>query len=145
MPLRTLPRPLSRIVALALACLLLAGTAQAQRFAWWRDEGVQRRLGLAADQTRRLEDLFTGALPDLKRGKRQLDAAEQEMARLVDGADDSILTQQVDRVEAARSELNKTRAMMLLRMRRVLSAEQRARLDIIHKERQSTGSAPHRH
>ncbi len=140
-----MPRHSSRIISLALACLLLAGTAQAQRFAWWRDEGVQRRLGLATEQTRRLEEVFTGALPDLKRGKRQLDTAEQELARLVEGADDATLTLQVDRVEAARSDLNRTRTMMLLRMRRVLSGEQRARLDTIHKERQPAGSSPHRH
>jgi len=130
----------------AATLLLLAGTVDAQRFLWWRDDSVQRRLGLAPEQSQRLEDVFQAAAPDLRAGKRRLDAAEKDLARIAEGEDDAALAAQVGRVEAARAELNTTRSLMLLRMRRVLSADQRTRLDALHKERlPKRDGANHRH
>ena len=41
----------------------------------------------------------------------------------------------IDRVEAARSALAKTRTLMLYRMHRLLSPEQRVRLEAFERER----------
>ena len=107
-----------------------------RRFKWWQNYAVQRTLGLASDQIKRIEEVFQGALPDLRRGKQQLDALEGELSRLVEkSVDDTTVAQQVDRVEAARAVLNKTRTLMLLRIRRILGPDQRVRLDAFHKER----------
>lgn len=128
---------------LLLAVLLATGPAlllaqDSARFKWWQNETVQKQLGLAGDQVKRIEAVFQGALPDLRRGKQQLDALEGELSRLVEkSADDAAVVQQVDRVEAARGVLNKTRVLMLLRMRRLLSPDQRVRLDAFHMGRGS--------
>jgi Spy/CpxP family protein refolding chaperone len=126
------------LAAASAAALASAFPAAAQGFRWWQDEGVQRRIGLAPDQSRHIEEVFQNALPELRRGKRQLDTAEGELSRLADGvADDAVLAQHVERVEAARAELNKTRTLMLLRMRRILSADQRSGLDALHRQRET--------
>ena len=46
-------------------------------------------------------------------------------------ADLATVAQQVDRLESARADLYKTRTLMLYRMRGVLSADQRAKLQAI--------------
>ncbi len=130
--------PVRTVLLLFGASLLsaapLLGLQDSARFKWWQNEIVQRKLGLAADQTRRIEEIFQGALPDLRRGKQQLDVLEGELSRLVEkSADDTAVAQQVDRVEAARAVLNKTRTLMLLRIRRVLNPDQRVGLDAFHK------------
>ena len=62
---------------------------------------------------------------------RRLNAEERTLSQLV--ADMNVeeidVTRQIDRVEAARSELSKTRILMVFRMHRVLTATQRDLLD----------------
>ena len=46
---------------------------------------------------------------------------------------------QVDSVESARAELNKSRTMMLLRMRRVLTTDQWAKFTALHQAAEKFG------
>jgi Spy/CpxP family protein refolding chaperone len=117
------------------ASLLMPLPLEAQAFKWWQDEAAQRHLGLTAEQSRRIEDIFRAARPELHRAKNQLDGLEAELGRTVEGADDAAIAQQVGRVEDARADLNKVRTMMLLRIRRVLSTDQRVKLAALHKQR----------
>ena len=74
-----------------------------------------------------------GTAPTLRTQKKALDAAEAEFERLVENGDDSAVMEQVLNVEAARAELNKTRTLMLLRMRRVLTTDQWVKLGAMHQ------------
>ncbi len=56
-----------------------------------------------------------------------LDSAEGVFDGLVEKGDDTAVMGQVDVIEKARAELNKERTMMLLRMRRSLTADQWAK------------------
>jgi hypothetical protein len=50
----------------------------------------------------RLETVF-GALPDLRRGRDDLDRQEAELSRLIEmNADEAVVIKQVDKVEAIR-------------------------------------------
>ena len=127
----------SAATVLALVTVLLAsGMASAQGFKWWTDESVQRRLALSAEQSRRLEEVFQQAAPSLRSGRHRLEAAERELSALIEGSmDEAPVVRQLERVEGIRTDVNKTRTLMLLHMRRVLSADQRLRLDELHHER----------
>ncbi len=112
-----------------LAC---AATVHAQSFgfAWWRDAEFQRELTLTPDQVSRIESVFQSTVPTLRAKKTDLDQQEDQLSRLVGAnADESIVTKQVDRVEAIRSDMNKMRTLMLLHMRQVLTPEQRVKLN----------------
>jgi Spy/CpxP family protein refolding chaperone len=115
------------------ALLLCAPSASAQGFKWWQSDTYRRELGLTADQSRRLEDTFQAALPSLRSQKRVLDLAEAEFERLIERGDDTTVMDQVGRVEVARAELNKTRALMLLRMRRTLTTDQWLKFGALHQ------------
>jgi Spy/CpxP family protein refolding chaperone len=124
---------LGRTAVLTAALLILAAPAIAQGFKWWQSDLYKRELGLTAEQSRRLEDIFQAAAPNLRVQKKALDQAETEFERLVEKGDDGAVMEQVGRVEIARAELNKSRTMMLLRMRRALTTDQWAKFTALHQ------------
>ena len=132
---------LGRATALIAAVLLFAVPAVAQGFKWWQSDLYKRELGLTSEQSRRLEDIFKAAVPNLRVQKKALDQAETDFERLVEKGDDGAVMEQVGRVEIARAELNKSRTMMLLRMRRVLTTDQWAKFTALHQaaERERAG------
>jgi Spy/CpxP family protein refolding chaperone len=128
---------LSRFGPLLLGLvLLIPATVEAQRFKWWQDEGVVRQVGLTPKQAKKIDDIFKSSMPDLIKAKQELDRLEQDLIPFADSStDDAGLRERVDGVETARAELNKRRSLMLLRMRRVLSVEQRVKLESLQQDR----------
>src|SRR5688572_30362708 len=116
---------------LGVVLLVLPSSVSAQRFKWWQADTVQRELGLTREQVTRLEEIFQSYLPTLRKQKDSLDGAEAEFDRLVAKGDHSATLAQVDAVETARAALNKSRALQLVHMRRVLTADQHAKLTAI--------------
>jgi Spy/CpxP family protein refolding chaperone len=128
------PSWLGRVLAVVL---LGAGTqALAQSgFPWWKDQKVARELGLTQDQSTRIDAIYRGTQPKLRYDKAELDQQEAELSRLIaENADETQVGWQVDRVEAVRASLNKVRTLMLLRMRQVLTPEQRAKFNALHEQ-----------
>jgi Spy/CpxP family protein refolding chaperone len=120
---------------LALIVTLGPAAVSAQGFKWWQSEKFQRALQLSSEQIARIEEVFQASLPEFRQQKKELDRLEQELSRLIDtSADEAVVMQQADRVEAVRSEQSKARTRMLVRIRRVLTSEQRATLATLHEE-----------
>ena len=126
-----------RLAVVCAVALCVPGPAAAQGFKWWNSDQYRRELGLTGDQSRRIEDIFQGALPNLRAAKKSLDGAEADFEALVQRGDDSSVMQQVDRVETARAELNKVRTIMLLKMRRTLTTDQWVKLGALERERRA--------
>ena len=124
---------LGGFLTLLMLLALSVAPGAAQGFKWWQDENFKRELGLTAEQSTRLEEIFQKSLPSLRRQKDVLDRAQAEFDRLVERGDDAAVMEQVASVEAARAELNKARTMMLLRMRRSLTADQWVRFTALHE------------
>ena len=116
---------------LAVVMLVWPGSVAAQRFKWWQADHVRRELTLTKEQVVRLEEIFQSYLPTLRKQKDALDAAEAEFNRLVAKGDHAATLVHVDVVEMARAALNKSRALQLVHMRRVLTADQHAKLTAI--------------
>jgi Spy/CpxP family protein refolding chaperone len=97
---------------------------------WWVDAQWRADLGLSDQQSATIEQVWQRSLAQRAETRdrlEKLDAVLQKM--ILDAADESAVTAQLDRVEAARSEANKARVIMLYRMNKVLTQEQRAKLD----------------
>jgi len=127
------PRNLLRQMLVLLAVLAAAAVPAAGQGKWWQSEEYKRELNLTPEQSRKLEEVFQAAVPTLKSLKKALDQAESEFERLLERGDDGSVMDQVERVEAARAELNKSHTMMMLRMKRVLTAEQWAKFNAMHQ------------
>lgn len=124
---------LIQCAAVAAFLVLGAAPADAQRGKWWQDERFVRELGLTAEQRTRLEEIFDKTQPTLRARMQALDEAQGQFDRLVEKADDASVLNQMAVVESARAELNKGRTMMLLRMRRSLTADQWAKFTALHQ------------
>jgi len=116
---------------------------QPPRFAWWRDDHYQKHLALTADQVSRLEAIFQAALPDLRKGRDELDRQEAELSRLIEtNADETAVVHQVDKVEGIRSRLNKTRTMLIWHHRQLLTPEQRVKFTAMRERDRGRNGAP---
>jgi Spy/CpxP family protein refolding chaperone len=100
---------------------------------WWRD--YQKTLGLSDDQSARIEAVFQAALPQLRQRKDELQVQETELSRLLKAdADEDVIAKQSDRVEAVRTVLNKNRTLMLVRMRAIMTPDQRGKLNVLREQ-----------
>jgi Spy/CpxP family protein refolding chaperone len=106
-----------------------------QRFKWWQDDRIKADLHLAPEQSARIEEIFQASFTKMKDVVDELNRREEQLSNLISGNDvtETELLKQADQVESLRSSLNKARTLMLFKMRRVLSADQRAKLVEIQK------------
>ena len=130
-------------LALSLTLVLLAGDAAAQGFRWWKNEEFRKELVLTEEQTVKLEAIFQATLPTLKVQNDELEKLDAKLSKLIAAglAEEQKVAEQVDRVEAARSALSKTRTLMMYRMRRLLTDEQNQKMKAMHErwERERRG------
>lgn len=110
---------------------------------WWQDEKIKAELRLSAEQSTRIEEIFTPSFAKMTEKYAELGRREELLSNLISGNDvtEAQLLKEADQVEALRSSLSKERTLMLFRMRRVLSTEQRSKLVEIQKaqERERRG------
>jgi len=117
---------LFRYALAAMLLLTLAGAARAQGFAWWKSDQLKKEIGLTDDQCNRIDAIVQSTLPTLRQGKSDLDNQEAELSRLIEtNADEAVVSRQIDKVESVRAFLNKTRTLMLLHERQIMTPEQR--------------------
>ena len=132
-------RRLCLAVSAMVFSLAVGGRAHAQSFGfpWWRDAQFQKDLSLSTDQSTRIDALFQANMPALRTGRDELDRQETELSRLITlGADEKQVTLQIDKVETLRASLNKTRTLMLLHMRQMLTPDQRGKLNKLYEQRE---------
>ena len=140
MTLSILFRRLALVAAAVVgAAILSAPVASAQGFKWWQSEMFTRELGLTAEQSAKIEAIFQKTVPVLRQEKDTLDRAQADFNQMIEASDDAQVMAQVGVVEAARSELNKSRTMMLLRMRRVLTPDQRVKFVMLQQQTRNHG------
>jgi Spy/CpxP family protein refolding chaperone len=140
----------SRTCRLSAAVLLLTlGVAELpasqtpQPFYWWRSEQFKKDLGLSPDQAMRIDSIAQSTIPELRQEWEEFNRCDAKLSRLIEStSDEALLARQIDRVETARANLNKTRSLMLARMRLVLTPDQRARLKVLQEERESQNRRP---
>jgi Spy/CpxP family protein refolding chaperone len=121
------------LTVLLLAAAPSANQSQPNSPRWWNVERIQRELGLTQEQTKKLEEIFQAAVPAQRNLKKALDEEEGQFERLANSGDKKAAAEQINRVEAARAELKKSHAFMLLDMRFVLTSDQWTRLGAIHQ------------
>ena len=136
------------IMIAAILALFAPGVASAQGFKWWQDERLKADLGLNADQIARLDAVFQDLLPRMTAEKDELDRLEKHLSEVIryGNVSETEVMKQVEVVEAARSALGKTRTLMIYRLYRRLTAEQRLKMKALHEkwdEERRKGSRRH--
>jgi Spy/CpxP family protein refolding chaperone len=106
-------------------------------YKWWLSDEGKKEFRISEQQSRDLEAQFQQMLPTLKANKTELDKQEKTLNQLLSDAASSepTVAQAIDRVEAARSALSRTRTLMLYRMYRLLTPEQRAKVQAYYERK----------
>lgn len=112
-----------------LALMCLTHSVQAQGY-WWKNERFLKELALSTDQGSKIESLYQAAQPALRAQKRALDKLDDELSTMIHDpkVGEAELEQFVKRVEAAKADLSTSRTMLLVRIGRVLTPDQSAKL-----------------
>jgi Spy/CpxP family protein refolding chaperone len=106
---------------------------QPQPFAWWKSEQFKKELGLTADQSARIDKIWETTRPELRQEWDELSRLEEKLSHLIQNdADETVLARQIDRVETARANTNKTRSLMLVQMLKTLTPDQRSRFKTLN-------------
>jgi Spy/CpxP family protein refolding chaperone len=113
-----------------------------ERWKWWLYDRAE--LGISDQQSKDINAIFESTLPKLRETRQELDKAEEEMAKIIQEhkADLAVVSGQLDRLESARSQHNKTRTLMLYRMHLLLTAEQRTKLEALRARREADRPPP---
>ena len=140
--------PTTWLPIIVTVSVLIVGVSSAdarQRHKWWESGDIKTELNITDEQSEAIEEVYQTARPNLRALMDTLDTEEGALSLLVD-ADDSReteVTEQIDKVEAARGALSKERLLMVYRMHRELSIEQRAGLrEWMDQNRQRTRRPP---
>ena len=93
---------------------------------WWKNPEMVEKLGVTADQQKRMDDIFQQhrlKLIDLTASVEREEVTLEPMMQ-ADQPDEARIVAQIDKVAQARAELEKANARMLLGIRRVLTPDQ---------------------
>lgn len=118
----------------AVPALAQTLTPQTLPFPWWKSEPFKKELGLSADQSGRIDKIWETTRPELRAEWDELSKLDAKLSHLIQtDADEALLARQIDRVESARANANKTRSLMLVQMLKVLTPDQRLRFKVLHE------------
>jgi len=96
---------------------------------WWTDPQLRQQLGITDAQSKQVEEIWQKNLPDLRKLWHQLRDLDDQVSKMIqDGAPEASVIALVEQTETLRAQANKTRTLMLYRMRKVLKPEQRAKV-----------------
>jgi len=101
--------------------------------AWWTDAALVARLGLTAEQKKKVESVFDQYRQSIVQNTTDLAREEAALARLLDTdplEPAKIISPQIDRVVQARGDLEKTNSRMTLEMRQALTRAQWVQLQM---------------
>jgi Spy/CpxP family protein refolding chaperone len=101
------------------------------RWKWWLHPETRKELRLTDQQTKKINEVWESTAPKLREKWHELEKLEDELAATIKAysADQSIVAQQVEKVEKLRAENNATRTVMIYRMHLLLNPEQRVKVD----------------
>jgi Spy/CpxP family protein refolding chaperone len=97
---------------------------------WWKNPEVAARIGLSAEQEKRIGDLFLQSRLQLIHLHATLQEEQLMLEPLLDATsfEEAKAVAQIDKIADTRADLEKTNAKMLLDIRGVLTADQWTKL-----------------
>ena len=137
-------RKLFICLVLSVIVVGVPGVAAAQG-RWWQSDRFKKELALTQEQITRIEGVYQSTLPLLRAQKEAFDRRDEKLSKVIADpkSDEAAVVQATDRLELARNEMNRTRTLMLFRIRRVLNDDQLLKLNAMHdhdrKERDRKG------
>jgi Spy/CpxP family protein refolding chaperone len=104
-----------------------------ERPKWWIDPKLRAELSITDQQSALVEQVWQKSAPPLREGREKLIKLEEVLSKLTDGNDEAAVIAQTDLVEDLRAKLSKGRTLMIYRMNRILTVDQRAKVKAMYE------------
>ena len=97
---------------------------------WWNDPAVRKEIGLSAEKAKKIDDMYQSRWKELKPTSDEFDQERDKLATMTRAAvvDLPQYRLQVLKVEYLRSELNKSRSILIYQIYKTLQPEQNRKL-----------------
>lgn len=118
------------------------GQNDADRRFWWKHPDTVKEIGLSRRQANKIQGIWDENMTSIRPLHGELNKLEAEFNRLMkeNKAEENVIALQIDRVEALRSQINKSRTLMLYRMHQALTPGQYQKLtDMLERRRKERG------
>jgi|SRR5215471_16784724 len=104
---------------------------------WWIEPKLRAELGITDQQSAAIEAVWSKDYKQRTETWKRLDELEKKLDRMMldASADESAIIAQLDKVEAVRTEVSKARVIVLYRINKLLTPDQRIKIDAMAKER----------
>lgn len=104
---------------------------------WWIDAKLRAELAINDQQSAAVEKVWSATAPGLSDLRAKLQQLEDTLSQMTDSnADETAVVAQIANVETTRAELNKGRTLMIYRMNKLLSLDQRAKVKAMYERRE---------
>ena len=103
---------------------------------WWVDPKLRAELAITDQQSTAIEKIWSKDYNQRVETRKRLEELEAKLNQMMLAAsvDEAAIIAQLDKVEAARTEVSKARVLMLYRINKLLTPDQRIKLDAMAKE-----------
>ena len=100
---------------------------------WWRSPELRAEFAITDAQSTELDRIFHSFYASLKSGMADVDRYHKDVSKIMaEGSSSEVdVLHAIDKLEAAKASLARTRMLMLYRMYRVLSPEQRIKVEAV--------------
>jgi Spy/CpxP family protein refolding chaperone len=111
---------------------------------WWRSAELRAEFAITDAQSTELDRIFHSFYASLKSGMADVDRYHKDVSKIMsEGSSSEVdVLHAIDKLEAAKASLARTRMLMLYRMYRVLSPEQRIKVKRYQEQKDAVASAP---
>ena len=107
------------------------------RHKWWIGPQA-KELGLSREQSDKLEGIYQQVFPRIESASQDVDAAKKELDKIIAGdrTTETDVVRQLNLFQVARNEMSRQYVLMLFRMNRELTPEQRAKAKALSDRRE---------
>jgi len=103
------------------------------RWKWWMHPDSRKELRLTDPQVQKIDRIFEDVIPKQRERWHEIERLDQSLSQMINEntADVGTVTQLVEKLEKLRAEERSARTVMIYKMRLLLNAEQRVKVDKI--------------
>jgi Spy/CpxP family protein refolding chaperone len=111
---------------------------------WWRVPEMRAQFGITDAQSAELDGIYHSFYGALKSGTTEVERYQRDVSQIMadTASTEPDVLHAIDKLETAKARLSRTRTLMLYRMYRVLTPEQRVKVKKFQDHKDAAATAP---
>jgi Spy/CpxP family protein refolding chaperone len=111
---------------------------------WWRSEEMRAQFAITDAQSAKLDEIYHSFYASLKSGMADVERYQKEVSKMMaeGSSSEADVLHAIDKLETGKARLARQRMLMLYRMYRELSPEQRIKVKKFQEQKDAAASAP---